>query len=99
MQDVDVEHGVRFQPSLAGTLQLSRTNAFFLGGGKALMNVYYRVAENMGIDIPYDTEVSELTIKMAELPQSSWLDGARPSRFRPGRSWPPREGSRPISRG
>jgi tricarballylate dehydrogenase len=30
--------GVRFQPSLAGTLSLSRTNAFFLGGGKALVN-------------------------------------------------------------
>ena len=30
-------HGVRFQPSLSGTLSLSRTNAFFLGGGKALV--------------------------------------------------------------
>ena len=27
-------HGVRFQPSLSGTLHLSRTNAFFMGGGK-----------------------------------------------------------------
>ena len=33
-----VKHGVRFQPPLGGTLHLSRTNAFFLGGGKALMN-------------------------------------------------------------
>jgi tricarballylate dehydrogenase len=57
------EHGVRFQPSLAGTLQLSRTNAFFLGGGKALMNAYYRVAQEMGIDIQYDTEVCELTVE------------------------------------
>ena len=31
-------HGVHFQPSLSGTLSLSRTNAFFMGGGKALMN-------------------------------------------------------------
>ena len=29
-------HGVVFQPSLTGTLHLSRTNAFFMGGGKAL---------------------------------------------------------------
>ena len=36
--------GVRFQPSLTGTLNLSRTNAFFLGGGKALMNAYYATA-------------------------------------------------------
>jgi tricarballylate dehydrogenase len=35
------QHGVRFQPSLAGTLHLGRTNAFFLGGGKALVNTYY----------------------------------------------------------
>src|ERR1700739_1456022 len=27
-------YGVRFQPSLGGTLHLGRTNAFFLGGGK-----------------------------------------------------------------
>src|SRR5437016_936292 len=33
-------HGVHFQPSLSGTLHLSRTNAFFLGGGKALVNAY-----------------------------------------------------------
>ena len=31
-------YGARFQASLRGTLHLSRTNAFFLGGGKALMN-------------------------------------------------------------
>ncbi len=35
------ECGVRFQPPLGGTLDLDRTNAFFLGGGKSLMNTYY----------------------------------------------------------
>ena len=49
--------GVRFQPSLTGTLSLSRTNAFFLGGGKALVNAYYLTAERLGVDILYDTEV------------------------------------------
>lgn len=34
-------HGVRFQPSLSGTLSLSRTYAFFLGGGESLVNAYY----------------------------------------------------------
>ena len=33
--------GVRFQSSLRGTLHLGRTNLFFLGGGKALLNAYY----------------------------------------------------------
>ncbi|NCX63360.1 MAG: FAD-binding protein, partial [Betaproteobacteria bacterium] len=49
------QHGVRFQPSLGGTLHLSRTNAFFLGGGKALMNAYYRSAERFGIQIRYQS--------------------------------------------
>src|SRR6185503_6945978 len=31
-------HGVRFQSALRGTLQLARTNAFFLGGGTAALN-------------------------------------------------------------
>ena len=44
-------HGVRFQSSLRGTLHLARTNAFFLGGGKALMNSYYAAAERLGIDV------------------------------------------------
>jgi succinate dehydrogenase/fumarate reductase flavoprotein subunit len=39
------QHGVRWQHSLAGTLSLSRTNRFFLGGGTALVNHYARVAE------------------------------------------------------
>jgi tricarballylate dehydrogenase len=56
-------HGARFQPSLAGTLQLSRTNAFFLGGGKALVNAYYESAARAGIEVAYDAEVSELEIE------------------------------------
>lgn len=56
------EQGARFQPSLSGTLQLSRTNAFFLGGGKALINAYYRTAEELGVTIVYDAEVRELEI-------------------------------------
>lgn len=52
--------GARFQPSLTGTLHLSRTNAFFLGGGKALLNAYYRTAERIGVAIEYGAEVREL---------------------------------------
>lgn len=51
------EHGVRFQPSLSGTLSLSRTNAFFLGGGKALVNAYYNTAADLGIEIVYEAQV------------------------------------------
>ena len=55
--------GVRFQPSLTGTLSLSRTNAFFLGGGKALVNAYYLTAERLGVTILYDTEVIALKME------------------------------------
>jgi len=55
--------GVRFQPSLGGTLHLGRTNAFFLGGGKALMNTYYERAAERGVNILYDTEVVALDIR------------------------------------
>lgn len=56
------KHGVRFQPSLSGTLSLSRTNAFFMGGGKALVNAYYRSAEQLGVQIRYEAPVDRLEI-------------------------------------
>ena len=57
------KHGVRFQPALGGTLHVSRTNAFFLGGGKALMNAYYRSAQALGVEVTYDTEVIDLEME------------------------------------
>jgi len=57
------KHGVRFQPSLSGTLSLARTNAFFMGGGKALVNAYYRSAEQLGVSIRYDSPVERLEIR------------------------------------
>jgi tricarballylate dehydrogenase len=54
--------GVRFQSSLRGTLHLGRTNAFFLGGGKALMNSYYATAMRLGVKVRYDAEVVGLDI-------------------------------------
>jgi tricarballylate dehydrogenase len=56
------EHGCMFQPAMRGTLHLARTNAFFLGGGRALMNAYYRTAEELGVAISYETEVVDLII-------------------------------------
>ncbi|QJQ96903.1 MULTISPECIES: FAD-dependent tricarballylate dehydrogenase TcuA [Halomonadaceae] len=53
-------YGVRFQPSLGGTLHLGRTNAFFLGGGKALVNTYYHAAERLGVKVIYEAEAQQL---------------------------------------
>src|SRR5215216_1272839 len=58
-----VEQGVRWQPSLGGTLSLGRTNSFFLGGGRAMLNALYLTAEKLGVDILYDAEVLGLEIE------------------------------------
>jgi tricarballylate dehydrogenase len=58
-----VEQGVRWQPSLGGTLSLGRTNSFFLGGGRAMLNALYLTAERLGVEVLYDAEVLDLTIE------------------------------------
>ena len=58
-----VEQGVRWQPSLGGTLSLGRTNSFFLGGGRAMLNALYLTAEKLGVAIAYDAEVTDLEIE------------------------------------
>jgi tricarballylate dehydrogenase len=53
-------HGVRWQPPLTGTLHLGRTNRFFLGGGKALVNTYHRTAAAAGVTVRYDSTAVDL---------------------------------------
>src|SRR3984885_9827553 len=57
-----VQQGVRWQPSLGGTLSLGRTNSFFRGGGRAMLNALYLTAERLGIEVLYDAEVIDLDI-------------------------------------
>ena len=45
---------MNWQQPLAGTLHLGRTNRWFLGGGKALLNTYYQTASRMGISVRYN---------------------------------------------
>ncbi|MGI9364486.1 MAG: FAD-dependent tricarballylate dehydrogenase TcuA [Rhizobiaceae bacterium] len=61
------DHGVRFQPSLSGTLSLARTNAFFMGGGKSLVNAYYRTAEKLGVEVRYEANVTHLELSNDEI--------------------------------
>ena len=75
------QFGARFQPSLSGTLHLSRTNAFFLGGGKALMNSYYAAAERCGIRVVYDAEVVGLDIEGGEFRAATVRAGERTERL------------------
>jgi tricarballylate dehydrogenase len=55
--------GVRFQPSLGGTLSLGRTNSFFLGGGRAMLNALYRTAERLGVAMLYEAPAADLDIE------------------------------------
>src|SRR6185312_1842870 len=53
-----------------------RTNSFFLGGGRAMLNALYLTAERLGVEIRYDAEVVDLRIEdgmflSAELKQPS----------------------------
>lgn len=53
-------HGARWQAPLSGTLHLGRTNRFFLGGGKALINAYYReIDRRPGVAVVYDAKLDE----------------------------------------
>ncbi|GAB5437128.1 FAD-dependent tricarballylate dehydrogenase TcuA [Falsiruegeria mediterranea] len=64
-------HGVRFQPSLSGTLSLGRTNAFFMGGGKSLVNAYYRTAQALGVTALYEAHVTHLELNGNRI---EWVD-------------------------
>ncbi|MCZ8252979.1 MAG: FAD-dependent tricarballylate dehydrogenase TcuA [Hylemonella sp.] len=69
-------HGVRFQPPLSGALHVARTNAFFMGGGKALVNAYYRSAERLGVQIRYEAPVDRLDIVGGEF-RAAYVKGER----------------------
>lgn len=56
------DHGISWQRPLKGTLNLGRTNRFFLGGGKALVNSYHATLAKMGISVIYDAFVEDLVI-------------------------------------
>jgi tricarballylate dehydrogenase len=75
-------YGVRFQPSLEGTLHLGRTNGFFLGGGKALMNSYYSAAQKRGVRVLYNAEVVDLRIDEGAFQHATVMTNGAPTTIR-----------------
>jgi tricarballylate dehydrogenase len=76
-------HGARFQPALGGTLHLDRTNAFFLGGGKALLNSHYAAAEKRGVRVLYNAEVVGLNLPGGVFESGTVkVEGGEPVTFR-----------------
>jgi tricarballylate dehydrogenase len=75
--------GIRFQPSLSGTLSLARTNAFFLGGGKGLVNAYYRTAQRLGVEVKYDAKVTHIEVSDAKVDRVDYSHGEEVHRVTP----------------
>ena len=76
------EQGVRFQPSLGGTLSLGRTNSFFLGGGRAMLNALYLTAERLGVEVAYDAEVIDLDISKGTFLSATIRRGGAPQEIK-----------------
>jgi tricarballylate dehydrogenase len=55
------DNGVRLQDPATGAMPYSRRTAFFLGGGKAMINALYATALKLGVSVGYDREVMALT--------------------------------------
>jgi tricarballylate dehydrogenase len=88
---------VRFQPPLGGTLNLGKTNAFFLGGGRGMLNALYRKAEDLGVVCVYDAPVIALTMAISSRRRSNRGDARRSCAEK--RWLPRRAASKPISIG
>jgi len=80
------DHGVRFQHAITGTLHLGRTNAFFMGGGKAMVNSLYRSAEKLGVEIRYDAEVVGLDVQDGRFRSASVLMNGQSTVHNPART-------------
>jgi tricarballylate dehydrogenase len=53
-------NGVRLQNPALGAMAYSKRTAFFLGGGKAMINALYATAAKLGVAIGYDSEAVAL---------------------------------------
>lgn len=52
--------GIIFKKEIRGTLHLNRTNAFFIGGGKALVNTYFDLIQKLGVNVLYNAELQKM---------------------------------------
>jgi tricarballylate dehydrogenase len=61
--------GVHLQGTAGGGLPPARRTAFLLGGGKAMINALYRTAEQLGVQIAYETAAEDLIIAADQPPR------------------------------
>jgi tricarballylate dehydrogenase len=60
------DNGVRLQDPSSGSMPYSRRTAFFLGGGKAMVNALYNTATKLDVSIDYESEVVGLAVDDAD---------------------------------
>ncbi|MEM3489451.1 MAG: FAD-dependent tricarballylate dehydrogenase TcuA, partial [Nitrososphaerota archaeon] len=56
------KHGITFKKEIRGTLNLSRTNAFFMGGGKVLIDTYYELIKKLKVKVIYEAPIISISI-------------------------------------
>lgn len=76
-------HGILWQSALRGTLSLSRTNQFFLGGGKALINTYYATAERLGVEVLYNASAEDFRFEGTRCTEVNITHGGRQETVEP----------------
>jgi tricarballylate dehydrogenase len=72
-------NGVRLQNPALGAMAYSKRTAFFLGGGKAMINALYATAAKLGVAINYDSEVAALRVD-GEACEADIVHGGRTER-------------------
>ncbi len=75
--------GVHLQPTAGGGLPPARRTAFLLGGGTAMINALYRSAEQLGVQVAYQAEVTDLSIAPDRAPTLTLQHHGRAHRLRP----------------
>lgn len=76
------DRGARLESTGSGGFTASRKTAFLLGGGKALLNAYYRTAERLGVEILYGAEVLSLRLDGHLARETTVLSHGRPRAIR-----------------
>ena len=93
-------NGVQLQDPASGVMPYSRRTAFFLGGGKAMINALYATATTLGVTIGYDSEVVALRFRRTRrIARSMSFMATRSNASRRRPWWSARAAIRPISPG
>lgn len=56
-----IRHKIVLKHAVKGAFHYNTANAFILGGGKQLLNTYYRVLEKLDVQVVYETTVNDIT--------------------------------------